>query len=405
MPLNLLLDDSVQSERSTHQLIVIGNGFDLCCGLASSFSSFFEDRKGELRALEDDAFHNIPGWTRRLESKGLNAWDIILEQCASDYKNPLWSDIETSVADWVAPCAAPENVFNPTMNKHLRVMLKYLSDTHPSYRVSTHFSEIEVARYLRYVYGQELQDYATLLDALMKELHKLENAFKEYLLDEIEKTDRYQDKVASVMHGIVFDEIGESRQSDEYAILNFNYTIPNSFFRGETIGLIDHYVNIHGNLYGECIIGIDSTGRMDDVNVAQFTKTFRVMEMGPSVDKGFVYGGPGAVASQTTALIKLFGHSLSEADYSYFQSLFDTVDLYGGETRLIFYYSPHGAEDYESACLASKKSVMAKVINLLSTYGQTLTNADHGKNLIHKLLLEGRLVVKLLPGAKDVWEG
>ena len=38
--------------------------------------------------------------------------------------------------------------------------------------------------------------------------------------------------------------------------------------------------------------------------------------------------------------------------------------------------------------------MMNKVINLLTAYGATLENRDHGKNLIHKLLLEGRLSVQ-----------
>lgn len=31
---------------------------------------------------------------------------------------------------------------------------------------------------------------------------------------------------------------------------------------------------------------------------------------------------------------------------------------------------------------------------LLSSYGNTLDNKNHGKNLVHKLLLEGRLIIK-----------
>ena len=34
---------------------------------------------------------------------------------------------------------------------------------------------------------------------------------------------------------------------------------------------------------------------------------------------------------------------------------------------------------------------------LLDAYGRTLDNKDHGNNLIHKLLIEGRLAVKELP--------
>lgn len=39
--------------RSTwHQLVVIGNGFDLACDLNSSFSSFFEPRFEKMRDIE-----------------------------------------------------------------------------------------------------------------------------------------------------------------------------------------------------------------------------------------------------------------------------------------------------------------------------------------------------------------
>lgn len=34
-----------------------------------------------------------------------------------------------------------------------------------------------------------------------------------------------------------------------------------------------------------------------------------------------------------------------------------------------------------------------RVTSLLSAYGETMENKDHGKNLVHKLILEGRLAV------------
>lgn len=43
------------------------------------------------------------------------------------------------------------------------------------------------------------------------------------------------------------------------------------------------------------------------------------------------------------------------------------------------------------------KDMMMKAIALLTAYGATLDNKDHGANLIHKLLIEGRLAVTLLP--------
>lgn len=82
-------------------------------------------------------------------------------------------------------------------------------------------------------------------------------------------------------------------------------------------------------------------------------------------------------------IIKFYGHSLSEADYSYFQSIFDYYNLYSNcRMGLVFYYS----EGYEQT---------DEIYRLINVYGDTLSNQKQGKNLIHKLLLENRL--KIVP--------
>ena len=79
--------------------------------------------------------------------------------------------------------------------------------------------------------------------------------------------------------------------------------------------------------------------------------------------------------------IKFYGHSLSEADYSYFQSIFDYYDLYGNNNvSLIFYYSNEFEQNDE-------------IYRLINSYGRTLMNQEQGKNLIHNLLLENRLKI------------
>ncbi len=86
-----------------------------------------------------------------------------------------------------------------------------------------------------------------------------------------------------------------------------------------------------------------------------------------------------------------YGHSLAKADYSYFQSLFDLYDIYN-QTFLTFKYSIYDEEkSYEI-----KQDVFHKVTKLIIDYGSTMTNKDHGKNLLHKILLEGRLKVELV---------
>lgn len=101
---------------------------------------------------------------------------------------------------------------------------------------------------------------------------------------------------------------------------------------------------------------------------------------------------PTSVHGKATSLIKFFGHSLSEADYTYFQAIFDIVDLYDGDTRLVFYYRPY--RDDDTGGTMARNETMQRVTRLLRAYGKTLDNMDHGKNLLHRLLIEQRLYLQ-----------
>ncbi len=153
-------------------------------------------------------------------------------------------------------------------------------------------------------------------------------------------------------------------------------------------------MNVHGNLEEEIIVGIDASECISNPNVAPFTKTYRIMDT--NTTKKLRLDGRKIVEQnkilQDFDVIKFFGHSLAKADYSFFQSIFDFVNLYSSSTELIFYYVLYG----NKTDLEVRTETLDRVINLLTAYGETLDNKDHGKNLIHKLLLEGRLSIKLL---------
>lgn len=125
-----------------------------------------------------------------------------------------------------------------------------------------------------------------------------------------------------------------------------------------------------------------------------FTKTYRLLAMEPLGYRSLVYP-PDDENHEPTDCIKVYGHSLAKADYSYFQSLFDAVSLYSGVATLVFYYSPYGdGENERQQEKRVREETQRRVMHLLSSYGTTLDNKDHGKNLVHKLLLEGRLIIK-----------
>ena len=69
-----------------HQLIVIGNGFDLECGLASSFADFMRARNHAFEDGETDK-ENRYGFTRTI-------WDAILESLG----DVNWCDVEGAIS-------------------------------------------------------------------------------------------------------------------------------------------------------------------------------------------------------------------------------------------------------------------------------------------------------------------
>ena len=181
----------------------------------------------------------------------------------------------------------------------------------------------------------------------------------------------------------VFDNL------NDVFILNFNYT---ALFDILEVENPCYYNNVHGKLCNHrclqncdasnVIFGIDdnliqSQGASSELRI--FSKTYRKML---SADKYITVLPPN---ENNQIVIKFYGHSLSEADYSYFQSIFDYYDLYkNSNVSLTFYYSK-GFENSD------------KVYKLISIYGKSLTNQEQGKNLIHKLLLENRLKIVEIP--------
>ncbi|WP_154071832.1 hypothetical protein [Lactiplantibacillus plantarum] len=85
--------------------------------------------------------------------------------------------------------------------------------------------------------------------------------------------------------------------------------------------------------------------------------------------------------------IIFYGHSLSQADYSYFQSIFDYYNIYSENITLIFYYSKYGNYDIKEIA----KDQFDKVSRLLENYGKSIP--DKGKSLLPKLLLEKRVKI------------
>lgn len=445
-----LTDEDDGKKCHNHHLIVIGNGFDLSCGLASSFKDFFEPRMKTIDSLvtEEGACDN-----KAINARGLTAWDLILrsrKDMEARAFNVNWCDIETAIAnvfdinlpedgiddegamisDYAVSFGSLQDYFYLANEANALNVSDYIEnrvdeierlrdgiddgnqgvlselgieDSEDSgvsevysalFREGSHLLGHEpnpwterVGHYLAHMFPRVLEDpEGQLSSILMSELERMEHCFNCYLKDEVARKDSYSDCSDNLMRKLIeHTVVADGMPDDAVTVLNFNYTSPYRWLK-QRFGDVD-LVNIHGTLDDESIFGIDGSGNLDNRDILPFTKTYRVLKSARGVPSGSIAypsqrGGDGL----ETSSIVFFGHSLSRADYSYFESIFSTLDLYNGHTSLVFLYSNYAK--------GVRESEVAKVLALLDYYGTSLGIAGRSNNLAHKLMLEGRLVVR-----------
>lgn len=398
------------------QVLVLGNGFDLQCGLKTRFEDFMQTRIAKVEEIEDmlSSSEDPPLITIQrpdgnklhgnnlsyfLWGEHLTVWDFILFE---DKQQRAWYDVEECIKDWV-------NYSSPSASStpHLRQICDSFEppdkDHWPDLQGPIKADQCVLA-YATDFYSWDGQP-GSLLDVLLDQLNYFEAWFAIYIKEQIRSNRRYSSSVDDLLSCLANDEMSEpvldmSYNNDRYSaspgftnILDFNYTEPvkKAWKNGPTC------LNVHGLARADDIIfGIDGTNISPEqecyANIVKFTKTYRIMALNsiphPSLVRPYLPSDP----DSATGTIKFFGHSLAEADYSYFQAIFDEVSLYESTTRLIFYYNKRrrGGEN-------AQEEMFEKVNHLITTYGQTLDNKNHGRNLLHKLLLEGRLIIKQVP--------
>lgn len=393
------------------QLLILGNGFDLRCNLKSSYEDFFEnciiDRSSpESLSLKENQASTFGFWEKllfhrhtkykSLEKKWFDIEKLIkntISSINSDYYYRVLSDLESGKV----PIYEYGSIVDPE-EKHI---LNFCGD----FIISEKKGDDNETKFLLNI-------------RLLEELSILERRFCKYLSEKIDEeyvlkaikllfklTDKDDNKIQGmddVFTRSVYLElwrknkigIGNPQKFDDALVeefeglsslyvLNFNYT---NLFDILEVKNPCVYNNVHGKLCQvkcnkECrsniIFGIDDfivQSQQKDDTFRIFSKTYRKLHYTDSSEKNLPPNNSGFPIS-----IKFYGHSLSEADYSYFQSIFDYYNLYDNNQVFLSFYYSKGFEQTD------------EIYRLIKTYGETLVNKEQGKNLIHKLLLENRI--------------
>jgi hypothetical protein len=402
------------------QLLILGNGFDLACGLDSTYNDFFD-------------FIFRKGWTN-------NYWYDIFETLSND--NSLttnnWSDIETRILlelqnieflyekkiFQIGNYLDRENQIEDEINDYFsnnseNIFFKPTSIIKTTQTIMNRFEKLPPISIVQEELIEDLStvefDFCSFLEYQIKiaetekdtpfqfhknrhekyyEYYKKSILLVSYIIRHYSGVEGSLDKLYDIIDSIPtlssFDELKKRIGNLQYvqsenkytldlpmrsSMLSFNYTNP---FDNASIR------NIHGDLEsGNIVFGIDYDKLIGNFNHPPtiFSKSYRILKNGNL---------SGLEISSNLDFIKFYGHGLGKADYSYFQAIFDTVDLYHSNVTLIFYWSAYN-KDKEKQIY--NDNVM-KVVNLIEEYGKTFTNQDHGRNLLTKLQLENRLILE-----------
>jgi hypothetical protein len=383
------------------QIIVLGNGFDLAQNIASSYEAFFRYRYSKY-LTQDGRISLTP---KRLLKEPLDTgncvWDYLFvfwHDTSRILDN--WKDVESAIKDWVIGSDeiglddAMEYWGGDRLNLNRSHKVKELYSEVQKH-IEKHALKIDFSASDSYS-GNKKALREEILNYFANDLHIIEDDFAKYLDEKVQDNLSYEPGCLATYKRIA--EAGDTDASlgnQSNAVLSFNYTVPSTLFKEPSVY---YYRNVHGDLARRddelhsghayhVIFGIDGQSHMDDPSIYQFTKTARVLtlrrqhildDMRNCSIFDAQYNGDGI------AEVKFFGHSLGEADYSYFQSLFDQIDLYGGRTKLTFC----GTSDHPADPDA--------VVRLMTKYGETIIPEAHGRNLLHKLLLEDRLKIEVI---------
>ncbi|MBK1999412.1 hypothetical protein JE040_11295 [Enterococcus xinjiangensis] len=388
------------------KLIVLGNGFDLACTLKSTYKDFFSERiKKEVEEKLDEALDNFKtqmmddsyfgydtifkvkepderlrqirrmmrdyssGNTldiyRIVEESKLTFWDLIFYYSGGKEKDLQWQDVEQKMLEFF--CSTNDDANFP----NLRMIKKSLSGFFYKVNVETLLC-LHLAAFLP---DRKEYERKKLLNYLYDELRIFENYFAEYINGIINYD--YKKNACDLLLKMS-DATSIPKITDK--VFSFNYTNP---FMGQL-----NIINVHGTVQEHNIIfGIDQENIDPVKDIYRFTKTFRQMT---ETKLAVTYQENILPDKEEIDEIVFFGHSLSTLDYSYFQTIFDHYELYQSKIRLVFYYKKYGNYTREDMEL----DLAQKISKMLYAYSPSIDNPKKGKNLLHKLLLEKRLIIE-----------
>lgn len=406
-------------QKNYNKIIILGNGFDLACGLKSTYKDFFNWR---LKQLSKTSIFNKQ--FKKVNQAKLNQYcvldqiesikeeikvaedflDLLIDEYSSSDEVSLQKFFPKDIKDFnywdlifLFNQGQGENWYNIES-----IMAKYLKDIFINKLFNNLPNSSNYQKLCRILYVGE-KTTPKMQAFLSNQLKIFEDNFADYIKEQVCKNRKFEISARKRLAKIINDY---KTKAMEVTVLTFNYSLSDQDdLKDNFHHILPKWINIHGscnylNNSSEYrpIFGIDSSSlKTEDDPRNIFTKTYQIALN--SIERKEIQ------LPKNAYCISFYGHSLSQADYSYFESIFDMYNLYSSNTYLCFYcgiYNTKGEynDRYKTKNNKIKQEFMTSIYKLIQHYGSTLSR-NHGDNLFHRLILEGRIKIELDPGARS----
>lgn len=286
----------VDAFTKTHNVLVLGNGFDLHLGLKSSFADFFESCV--LNSNKEYVGNNL--LYLLLKQRFYRKINYVGFFRPVDYSSPNWMDVE----GFIKKIAVEDRMLKGIYDSHLIQSNSLVKD-----RLQLEIDSVISKR----VNKDCVYQYSTIKRILSEDLDEFEKELKSYLIKQLGNIPNYIDKQEKLISNIMASV--PINRDYLLQIINFNYT-------SVECGQYCCGANVHGTLSTKIVVGYDSTQEtINDNNIFELSKDWR------KLDINFTYD----FDKDGVQSIIIYGHSLGEQDYPYFFELFDMCDFFTKE--------------------------------------------------------------------------
>ena len=358
------------------KLLVIGNGFDLAAGGKTSYAEFFSSeeyrvKKGQIERWIKCCKQNVP--PELSADHTFTCWDLLfcLESGGSDNNQPCgesirWCDIESVIRKTLLPTTECQYSWNQLWNdlkKHKQSDLDFKSDR-------TMVIWETMRRYLHNSCPNRSSTLESFYEWLMRELIEFEKSFGEYIKNATGSAE-FRQRAKDLLNLLCGEDAS-------VYIDSFNYS-----------SFDDDLVRIR-HINGDCehpIFGVAFTAA-EEKNMTKelcFSKTSRRLWQDTQAGRTSIE----AYEDKIDEAI-IFGHSLNEMDYDYFNYLFSLLKFHTLEPSemgsVTFAFSIYDEEKEDDI----RRNHVQRVYKMLDRYESVVSKPNH-HILVNLLRFSGKL--------------